>query len=163
MYVLFTQLSYTFHFPLPPSTVHCPCMDVHIWVLTDERSPIQKIGEAFRRFGISDSTRNLLVVKVSTDPQVTQATVAQHLSTHVKGREIPFDDVTLRGLSDVERIRKVYKISLPPPHSSSGKNHKGGRDDVVTNGDKVTILDSTTFSSNLVRQVLGLMALRGAT
>ncbi|KAK6387010.1 hypothetical protein LTS17_000275 [Exophiala oligosperma] len=126
-------------------------------------SPNNNIGEAFRRFGISDSTRNLLVVKVSTTPQVTQATVAQHLSTHVKGEEIPFDDVTLRGLSDVERIRKVYKISLPPPHSSSGKNHKGGRDDVVTNGDKVTILDSTTFSSNLVRQVLGLMALRGAT
>ncbi|KIW19011.1 hypothetical protein PV08_03301 [Exophiala spinifera] len=118
-------------------------------------SPNNNIGEAFRRFGISDSTRDLLVLKVATTPAVTQDSVSQHLSTHVRGKELPFDDATLRGFSDVDRVRKAYKVTVAQP-SSSGKG-KAGKD-AVANG---TVIDST--STNIERQVLGLMALRGAT
>ncbi|KAL6253404.1 hypothetical protein RBB50_001128 [Rhinocladiella similis] len=120
-------------------------------------SPNNNIGEAFRRFGISDLTRTLLVLKVATTPGVTRDSVAQHLSAHVKGKEIPFDDATLHGFTDVDRIRKAYKIAQTRSSSGKGKADKGAKQVTVTNG---TAVDST---SNIERQVLGLMALRGAT
>jgi len=114
-------------------------------------SPNNNIGEAFRRFGVSESTRNLVVLKVATTPDITLENVSQHLSTHIQGKECDFDDASFRKISDVDRIRKVYKANLPTSSSKGGKAVNG------TSGREFDPIWS------LERQVLGLMALRGAT
>jgi len=114
-------------------------------------SPNNNIGEAFRRFGVSESTRNLVVLKVATTSDITLENVSQHLSTHIQGKECDFDDASFRKISDVDRIRKVYKANLPTSSSKGGKAVNG------TSGREFDPIWS------LERQVLGLMALRGAT
>ncbi|KIW55243.1 hypothetical protein PV05_07538 [Exophiala xenobiotica] len=114
-------------------------------------SPNNNIGEAFRRFGVSESTRNLVVLKVATTPDITLENVSQHLSTHIQGKECDFDDASFRKISDVDRIRKVYKANLPTSSSKDGK---------AVNGTSDREFDPIW---SLERQVLGLMALRGAT
>ncbi|KAK5277173.1 hypothetical protein LTR20_010014 [Exophiala xenobiotica] len=120
-------------------------------------SPNNNIGEAFRRFGVSESTRNLLVLKVATatTPDITLESVSKHVSTHIQGKECAFDDANFRKISDVERIRKVYKANLPTSTSS----RKGGKP--VVNGTSGGREFDPIWS--LERQILGLMALRGAT
>lgn len=99
---------------------------------------------------MSDTTTNLLVLKVATTPDVTQESVARHLSEHIKGTEVAFDNATIASFSDLNRIRKIYKIS---PAASGGVNGKA-------NG----TFDSQSESlHDLETQILGLMALRGAT
>ncbi|KAG9790355.1 hypothetical protein KCU88_g1239, partial [Aureobasidium melanogenum] len=126
--------------------------------------PLQ-IGEAFRRFGVSETTRDLLVMKVATTPQITLESVSQHLSTHIQGNEVPLDDATFQQTADFDRIRKVYKLSttLAPRTKKSGPVPKVdgavNGDAALTNGDKANFNETR----NLEVQILGLMALRGAT
>lgn len=98
---------------------------------------------------MDDSTTNLLVIKVATTPEVTSASVGQHLSEHIKGTEIPFDDASFHDISDLNRIKKIYKIA-PPAARKVGKQANG-----VPSGINQT--------RNLEVQILGAMALRGAT
>ncbi|EXJ87348.1 hypothetical protein A1O3_04307 [Capronia epimyces CBS 606.96] len=118
-------------------------------------SPNNNIGEAFRRFGVSDATKDLLVIKVATTPDVTLESVGRHLSTHVQGQESPFDDATFRATADLDRIRKVYKISSLAPKATGRKPSTTSNG--IPNGEN---MDAT---KNLEVQILGLMALRGAT
>lgn len=105
-----------------------------------------QIGEAFRRFGVSDATTDLIVVKVGTTPAVDLGTVQSHLSEAVKGQESPFTDGSLINGADVPRICKVYKL----PSSSAGKTANG-------------VHPSHDNQQRLEVQILGAMALRGAT
>ena len=76
-----------------------------------------QIAGAFRKFGIADSTKDLLVIKVSVTPDITHLSVANHLGENIKGTPVVFDDATLSSISDVEKIRKTYKLgalSTPP-------------------------------------------------
>ncbi|KAJ5294445.1 hypothetical protein PENANT_c006G06825 [Penicillium antarcticum] len=74
------------------------------------------IAESFRRFGIADSTKDLLVVKVSVSPEITHESVAAHLCATVQGTSVPFDDQTLAEVHDVNKIKRVYKLgALPSP------------------------------------------------
>lgn len=126
----------------------------------------KQIGEAFRRFGISETTRDLLVLKVATSPEVTLESVGAHLAANVQGVECAFDDEVFRKVADVDRVRKVYKIS-----SAAGSTRKGAKGVV----DPLEISGSNSGSGSgsgsgnsqdidkLQVQVLGLMALRGAT
>ncbi|XP_028256632.1 EKC/KEOPS complex subunit TPRKB [Parambassis ranga] len=69
-------------------------------------SPTNKISEAFKRFGISDGDDVVMVVVVHNKDDL------QHLSditTRVDGRQIPVEDVS--SLSDIEKIKKLYKIT----------------------------------------------------
>ncbi|EXJ83430.1 hypothetical protein A1O1_07053 [Capronia coronata CBS 617.96] len=118
-------------------------------------SPNNNIGEAFRRYGVSETTKDLLVMKVATTPDVTFESVSAHLSTHVQGKEYPFDDSTFHETADVDRIRKAYKLSSLAPKSAPAKSAKVLNG--VTNGEKVDL------TKNLEVQILGLMAIRGAT
>ncbi|KPI42543.1 EKC/KEOPS complex subunit [Cyphellophora attinorum] len=104
------------------------------------------IGEAFRRFGVGDATKNLIVVKVAEAADLTQDQVAEHLSANVKGEEVVFREEALEGISDIARIRKIYK--LPAPSASK-----------ATNG----VHPSASDLEHLEAQILGAMALRGAT
>ncbi|KIV95885.1 hypothetical protein PV10_03486 [Exophiala mesophila] len=113
-------------------------------------SPNNNIGEAFRRFGISETTKNLLVIKVATSPAVTLESVTSHLNEHIKGTQVVFDDASFNSLSDIGRIKKVYKLTSP----TSGKVN-GVANRVQGAGERhLDFLES---------QILGSIALRGAT
>ncbi|OAP64107.1 hypothetical protein AYL99_00079 [Fonsecaea erecta] len=113
------------------------------------------IGEAFRRFGVSESTRDLLVLKVATTPEVTLDSVSQHLSTHIQGQESAFDDASFRKVADKDRVRKVYKLNSATSGGGSGKAVNG-----ISGASSSEPIDEV---KTLEAQILGLMALRGAT
>lgn len=69
-----------------------------------------QIADSFRKFGIADSTKNLLVVKVSISPEMTHDSVAAHLESSIQGTAVPFNDKTFSGISDVNKIKKAYKL-----------------------------------------------------
>jgi EKC/KEOPS complex subunit CGI121/TPRKB len=104
------------------------------------------IGEAFRRFGVGDATKDLIVVKVTDATDLTLDQVSAHLLANVKGEEVPLSEDALKDVSDVARIRKVYK--LPAPASTK-----------ATNG----VHPAADDLEHLDVQILGSMALRGAT
>ncbi|KAL4747932.1 hypothetical protein BDW72DRAFT_163245 [Aspergillus terricola var. indicus] len=110
-------------------------------------SPTNNIADSFRKFGISDTTSNLLVVKVSVTPDITREFVAAHLAQDVQGTPLPFNDDALSQISDVSKIKKAYKLgSLPSGPSSDQVNG--------TSGGK---------GRQLELSVMGAIALRGAT
>ncbi|KAL4925573.1 EKC/KEOPS complex subunit CGI121/TPRKB [Aspergillus undulatus] len=109
-------------------------------------SPTNNIADSFRKFGISDTTSSLLVVKICVTPDITHDSVAVHLAQNVEGTAVPFDDEALSEVSDIAKIKKAYKLgSLPsaPSGQANGTNDKGKR--------------------QLELSVLGAIALRGAT
>lgn len=56
------------------------------------------------------------MVKVSVSPEITHESVAAHLKENVQGTPVPFNDETLSAMSDVAKIKKVYKLgALPTP------------------------------------------------
>lgn len=80
-----------------------------------------QISESYRRYGVTPTSRNLVVVKVlvaqtsSSDadaklPQSAQD-IEKHLTNHVQGKPAPFTDETLSELTDWSRVRKYYKLN----------------------------------------------------
>ena len=96
---------------------------------------------------MNETTTNLLILKVATTPEITSDSVSQHLSENIKGKECVFDDATFQTMVDVDRIKKVYKLGS------------------VTSGkvDRTVTSSSTNLTASLEIQILGLIALRGAT
>ncbi|KAK2746728.1 hypothetical protein FQN55_005455 [Onygenales sp. PD_40] len=111
-------------------------------------SPNNNIAESFRKFGITDATKDLLVVKFSTSPDITHDSVAQHLEKAIEGKPLPFDDENLRLVSDISKIKKAYKLG--------SINAKGGQNG--PNGPAALLSEM----NNLERSILGAMALRGS-
>ncbi|KAK2757022.1 hypothetical protein FQN54_004991 [Arachnomyces sp. PD_36] len=114
-------------------------------------SPNNNIAESFRRFGVTDATKDLLVIKVSTSPEITHDSVAKHLETSIKGTPAPFDDGTLSSISDVAKIKKAYKLT-----SVGAKPGKGA------NNEASNALDGQSLDKTLERSIIGSIALRGA-
>lgn len=105
------------------------------------------MADSFRKFGITDSTTNLLVFKVPVVPGITYESVSAHLGEFVKGSPVPFDDKTLSETADVGKIKKAYKLgSLPsqPAKTDLANGQDDGR-------------------RQLEMILLGAIALRGAT
>ncbi len=114
-----------------------------------ENSNNKQIAESFRRFGITPTTTNLLAIKVSTDAQpFTGEQIQQQLTSVVEGEQVPFEDDVLAGMTDLARVRKIYKLNV-----------QGGKKDAVVNG----VGKEETERKELEIMVLGSMALRGAT
>ncbi|KAL2812800.1 kinase binding protein CGI-121-domain-containing protein [Aspergillus cavernicola] len=93
-------------------------------------SPTNNIADSFRKFGISDTTTSLLVVKVSVTPDITYESVAAHLAQNVQGSPLAFDDESLSGISNIAKIKKAYKLgSLPstPSGQANGTQDDGKR------------------------------------
>ncbi|GAB1206605.1 hypothetical protein APSETT445_005295 [Aspergillus pseudonomiae] len=109
-------------------------------------SPTNNIADSFRKFGISDSTKDLLVVKVSTTPEITHDSVATHLAQSVEGSPVPFNDETLSEIADVAKIKKAYKLGALPSAPAGQVNGAGNSD-----------------SMRLENSIIGAIALRGAT
>ncbi|KAF2093834.1 CGI-121-domain-containing protein [Rhizodiscina lignyota] len=130
------------------------------------------ITDAFRHFGILDSTTALLVIKVgraSSDAAVTHDSVSAHLRANVEGQLLPFNDENIVGLSDMAKIRKLYKITSADAAGKGGKK-KGARADGATNGVKAA-LDGGGKGGPLTAQeervemeavILGTMAMKGS-
>jgi hypothetical protein len=76
--------------------------------------------------------------------------VTRHLSENIDGEETTFEDASLQSICDFNRIKKIYKITSPPAR----KTNKQGDGEPHNNIDQ---------AKNLEVQVLGAMALRGAT
>lgn len=70
-----------------------------------------QIAESFRRFGISEDSKNILAIKVGS-PDVREAT-ERHLVENVKGTPASFTDEVLAKLHDPARIRKIYRVEAP--------------------------------------------------
>ncbi|XP_019732686.1 EKC/KEOPS complex subunit TPRKB isoform X2 [Hippocampus comes] len=64
------------------------------------------ISEAFKRFGISDGDNSVLVVLVHNKEE---SQLMSDILTKVDGVQIPVDD--LSSISDLEKIKKLYKVS----------------------------------------------------
>ncbi|KAB8202804.1 Kinase binding protein [Aspergillus parasiticus SU-1] len=109
-------------------------------------SPTNNIADSFRKFGISDSTKDLLVVKVSVTPEITHDSVAAHLAQSIEGSPVPFNDETLSKIADVTKIKKAYKLGALPSAPAGQVNGAG-------NGD----------NGRLENSIIGAIALRGAT
>ncbi|KAI0433850.1 kinase binding protein CGI-121-domain-containing protein [Xylaria sp. FL1042] len=125
-------------------------------------SPASNIAEAYRRYGVTPTSRSLVIVKILVSPPLsapstTESTTAPdtadsktpltaqdvetHLLTHVQGKPVPFTDQTLSELTDWGRVRKYYKL-----------NGTGWLDGIK---------DKTTKNKEMDMLVVGGMALRG--
>ncbi|OJD10644.1 hypothetical protein AJ78_08402 [Emergomyces pasteurianus Ep9510] len=113
------------------------------------------IAESFRKFGLTDATKDLLVVKVSTSPEVTHESVARHLGKVIEGDSLTFDNENLRLVSDLSKIKKAYKLGSGNTKSTpkAGAANAGLNDSNKSVGIK---------TRDLERTILGLMALRGS-
>ncbi len=110
---------------------------------------LRQIAESFRRFGITYTTSNLLVVKLSTSPEITHEDVQQHLKSAIEGTAVEFSDTVLSKMTDMLRVRKIYKVNAQA--QTGGKKAK-------SNG----AVSEEAEKKELEAVVLGLMALRGA-
>jgi EKC/KEOPS complex subunit CGI121/TPRKB len=95
---------------------------------------------------VGNETKDLIVVKIALTPEVTLDKIQEHLSAHIKGQETQLTDEALSSSCDLARIRKVYKVPAPPAAKATNGVHQSKQD-----------------NSQLETQVLGAMALRGAT
>lgn len=75
-----------------------------------------EIADAYRRYGVSPDTKDLLVVKVAfaTDDRPQPASADQiweHLKQNVEGEAVPVTDENIAAATDVSKVRKYYKLN----------------------------------------------------
>ncbi|KAK5630444.1 hypothetical protein RRF57_006159 [Xylaria bambusicola] len=112
-------------------------------------SPASNIAEAYRRHGITPTTKDLVIVKILISPLDADSTEAaraedieKHLLAHVKGQPAPFTDETLSALTDWGRVRKYYKL-----------NGVGWLDGIKDAGAKNKEMDTLVMSGMALRGV----------
>ncbi|GAB0137383.1 hypothetical protein EsDP_00005651 [Epichloe bromicola] len=109
-------------------------------------NPSNNIADSYRRFGISPSTKDLLVVKVSnsSDPSVPlpRESVQAHLTTHVKGDAVEATVANIAAVTDTSKIRKYYKL-----------NGLGWLDAIKDDKTKCSALDTLIVSSIALRGI----------
>lgn len=70
-----------------------------------------QIAEAYRRYGISPATKDLLVVKVAKDGSHSSQHISDHLTTNVEGEWLPVTDENLAAATDKAKVSKYYKLN----------------------------------------------------
>lgn len=70
---------------------------------------LSQIAESFRRFGLSDDSKNIVAIKVGGD----RAKIEDHLLANVDGTAMRLTDEALAGMYDAARIRKIYRLEAP--------------------------------------------------
>jgi EKC/KEOPS complex subunit CGI121/TPRKB len=108
-----------------------------ITVLNSSSLTSYKIAESFRRFGIQDSTTNVLAIKVGGEAENVQS----HLMQHVEGTPVEFSDGVIAGMCDAVKVKKIYRVDLQ---------------DLTRKG------DAETARREAEAFVLGAMALKGS-
>uniref|UniRef100_A0A1Y1K7T8 EKC/KEOPS complex subunit CGI121 n=1 Tax=Photinus pyralis TaxID=7054 RepID=A0A1Y1K7T8_PHOPY len=78
-------------------------------------NPSNNITDSYRRFGISPTTKNLAVVKVTYSSESNSApskdSIQAHLAEHVKGTPIAVTDANIAATTDISKVRKYYKLN----------------------------------------------------
>ncbi|KAG6038073.1 hypothetical protein E4U41_004607 [Claviceps citrina] len=78
-------------------------------------NPSNNISDSYRRFGISPSTKDLLVVKVLTSSasssSLSRESVQNHLTAHIEGDATDATDANIALATDLPKIRKYYKLN----------------------------------------------------
>ncbi|TQV94055.1 hypothetical protein V2A60_002877 [Cordyceps javanica] len=74
------------------------------------------IADAYRRFGISPTTKDLVVAKITfpTEAQPQPATtesIAKHLLENVQGSHLSVTDENIAACTDMTKVRKYYKLN----------------------------------------------------
>lgn len=89
------------------------------------------------------------MVKVSITPEITRDSVAAHLESSIQGTPTTFDDQTLAEISDITKIKKVFKLgALPSPSPKDSSQANGTHHDDA--------------KRRLELSMLGAIALRGS-
>ena len=139
----------------------CLCPDLGIYfsasILRIAQADRLQIASSFRTFGVSPATKSLIVVKIATDPTVTNSSVSQHLSGAIKGTTIGFDDNNISKFTDMSKVKKTYKIN-DGKNIVQPRNNKGNP--IVGNSKGE---EQSKGAQELEVIVLGMMALRGQT
>jgi len=121
------------------------------------------IAQSLRGFGIADGTTELVVVKVATHEGVDREGVVKHLEGMVEGREVEFCDEVLRVMTDVAKVRNLYKLPLVGGEGKgqSKRRRKDGSEE--GSGEVLGVGKGAEWERReLEVAILGLMALRGA-
>ncbi|KAH7231949.1 hypothetical protein NW759_013261 [Fusarium solani] len=84
--------------------------------IVSSMSSSNNIADAYRRYGISPSTKDLIVVKVTFPADngakpLTHDQVWEHLKANVEGEASPVTDEQIATTSDVAKVRKYYKLN----------------------------------------------------
>ncbi|KAK6700973.1 hypothetical protein SNK04_010907 [Fusarium graminearum] len=79
-------------------------------------SSSNNIADAYRRYGISPSTQDLVVAKVTFPGEdgaepLTQDQIWEHLKTNVEGEAVSITDEQISIATDVPKVRKYYKLN----------------------------------------------------
>ncbi|TEA12721.1 EKC/KEOPS complex subunit CGI121 [Colletotrichum sidae] len=77
-------------------------------------SSANNIAEAYRRYGISPSSKNVIAVKVvgpSPSNSHSVEDVENHLKEHFQGNPVPFTDESIATSTDWAKVRKYYKLN----------------------------------------------------
>jgi EKC/KEOPS complex subunit CGI121/TPRKB len=116
--------------PLPPSTrLATPTSCLPDPDQTNHHlSRVEQISEAYRRWGITEATKNIVIVKIvfptESQPQAPSAQeVNAHLAQVVEGTPARLTDAELAGLTDWPKVRKYYKLNNAP--TLEGKDEAG--------------------------------------
>jgi EKC/KEOPS complex subunit CGI121/TPRKB len=87
-----------------------------------------------------------------------------HLKTNVEGTPVQFDDESLKQISDLQQIRKLYKLDAPVP----SKAHKGKPKKVAENSEDAAASQTNGVHAllddvaEMEAVILGIMALKGS-
>jgi EKC/KEOPS complex subunit CGI121/TPRKB len=76
-----------------------------------DSSILPQIADAYRRYGMSPGSKNILVVKVSVNGQPAGENIDQHLKTHVEGDSVPVTDEYIAPGTDMAKVSKYYKLN----------------------------------------------------
>lgn len=126
-------------------------------------SPNNNIGESYKKFGLSDTTTDLIAVKLPlksegedwvVDAAITNESVSSHLGSVVEGTsvEIGQDGEELGSACDVHKVRKLYKLGAD---GAAKKGKKGA----VLNGDGG---EKKEIRKEMESVILGTIALKGS-
>ncbi|KAF9732618.1 hypothetical protein PMIN06_012235 [Paraphaeosphaeria minitans] len=116
--------------------------------------PNNNIGEAYRKFGMGDESREVLVVKFGGLGEAVAAEwVGKHLGEVVEGESVRMgeDMEEVAMFADVAKVRKIYKLG---EGGAKGKGKKG----TDVNGDGKARDELKGMES----VILGMMALKGS-
>jgi EKC/KEOPS complex subunit CGI121/TPRKB len=110
-------------------------------------SPNNNIGESYKKFGLSDTSTNLIAVKLplnqssgaeskewAVDGSITKESVSQHLGSVVEGTSVEISEKgeELGQWCDIEKIRRVYKLGdggAKKAKKGAAVNGDGGEED----------------------------------
>ncbi|KAI9838650.1 MAG: hypothetical protein M1819_004964 [Sarea resinae] len=121
------------------------------------------ITESFRRFGVNETTKDLIAVKVPASTGRSQADVQNHLCDIIEGTICEFDDETLQETTDWQRVKKTYKLSALNHDSHSQKKRKGKTEENKEPDRTSTAAADLPEKQELEIAILGMMALKGTT